>query len=276
MVYTGSRAALGAFPDARRVLLVKDDYVAGAHLIGQDPQRVEEELRRAVEAADAVVAVSPVLRDRLRRFGVEAEVIPAGCETVPGPVAAAPDGRAPRAVFLGGLSPRVLPEHLQAVLDAGLELVVLGELRRNFPEGRQLSALRAVLEHPRVQWRGAVGPELVTEVMRTVDVGLVPYDASSFNAASFPLKILEYLAAGVPVVSTPLPALDWLGSDQVHVAADSVQFGELAHEVARNATTAVRMDCRAFAAGHTWERRAEAWLDLLGLCTEGHRTRRAS
>jgi hypothetical protein len=47
--------------------------------------------------------------------------------------------------------------------------------------------------------------------MQHVDVGLIPYDMSiAFNHGSFPIKAFEYLAAGTPVVSTMMPALEGL------------------------------------------------------------------
>lgn len=276
VVYATLSGALDVFPRSRRVLLVKDDYVGGADLLGKDPAVLEDELARAVARADAVVAVSPVLRDRLRRFDVVAHVIPAGCRVTDvggvgqvgqaGPVGmptAAPGSR-PRAVFLGGLSPRVRPEHLAAVLDAGCDLVVVGATARTFPAGERRAALEAVLADPRVQHLGARDQDDVDRVLAGADVGLVPYGTSSFNDASFPLKTLEYLAAGLPVVSTPLPATDWLGAEQITVHEDAVAFGAAAAAAATTATPSVRDACRAFARQHTWERRAAAWLEVLG------------
>jgi glycosyltransferase involved in cell wall biosynthesis len=48
---------------------------------------------------------------------------------------------------------------------------------------------------------------------------------NDYTRAMFPMKFFEYLAAGLPVVSTPLPALSDLG---VHhgVASGPVQFAE--------------------------------------------------
>ncbi|MDT0166888.1 glycosyltransferase [Actinotalea sp. AC32] len=269
VVTTGASASLDTLGARRRVLLVKDDYVAGAALIGQDPAALEAELRRAVGAADAVVAVSPVLRDRLRRFDVEAEVVPAGCVLPDDVPRGAPQGRPPRAVFLGGVSPRVRPELLRSVVDAGCELVVLGRLSLTFPDPAQRAAVEEVLGDPRVDWRGPVGPDVVAAELARADVGLVPYDASSFNAASFPLKILEYLAAGVPVVSTPLPALDWLASPHVAVHEDPATFGAAAAATGAGADESVRAATRAFAADHTWQRRAEDWLAVLGVAGAG-------
>jgi teichuronic acid biosynthesis glycosyltransferase TuaH len=266
MVFTEITAALDVYPGARRVLLVKDDDVAGAPLIGRRPEAVEARLRASIEAADAVVTVSPELRERLRRFGVRAEVIPAGCATGPGRTGPTP-GRRPRAALLGGVSPRVLAGHLSAVLDAGLDLVVLGAQHRTFPDAADRVAVERVLADPRVTWHGHVTADRVWEVLADADVGLVPYADTSFNRASFPLKTLEYLAAGLPVVATPLPALDWIGSDQVHVATDAAAFAGTARDVAAAADARVSDACRADAAEHTWERRAAAWAPLLGIVT---------
>ena len=51
-----------------------------------------------------------------------------------------------------------------------------------------------------------------------MDVGLVPYGMSEFNRWSFPMKALEYLSAGLPVVSTSLPAMQWLDTPFIALA----------------------------------------------------------
>jgi teichuronic acid biosynthesis glycosyltransferase TuaH len=269
VVYNSLSGALRAFPEARHVLLVKDDYVAGADLLGEEPNRIEDELRCAVEIADSVVAVSPVLRTRLRRFGVEAEIIPAGCNILAPAHGHTSAGRRPRAAFIGGISPRISPAHLLAVLDAGCDLVILGGFAREFPSASQRATIDKLLVHPRVDWRGHVEAPEVADVLADVDVGLVPYDASPFNLASFPLKTLEYLGAGVPVVSTPLPAIEWIGSDQIRVEDEAAAFGAAAAAVGRSVTPDVRQACRDDAAEHTWDRRAEQWLSVLGLGSAG-------
>ena len=57
-----------------------------------------------------------------------------------------------------------------------------------------------------------------------MDVGLLPYDFSPFNVGSFPLKTLEYLAAGLPVVATSLPAIRWLDSPHIITADTASEF----------------------------------------------------
>ena len=45
------------------------------------------------------------------------------------------------------------------------------------------------------------------EVLRGADAGLIPYARNELTESIFPMKVYEYLAAGLPVVATPLPAL---------------------------------------------------------------------
>ncbi len=55
-------------------------------------------------------------------------------------------------------------------------------------------------------------------------MGLIPARINDYTSAMFPMKFFEYLAAGLPVVATPLPALEPYGS-VVGLAADAEGFG---------------------------------------------------
>lgn len=116
----------------------------------------------------------------------------------------------------------------------------------------------ALCRHPRVMY---VGPRPFAELpsyFRVIDVGLTPYVDSAFNRASFPLKTLEYLAAGRPVVSTDLPAVRWLDTDLVTVVTDPAAFGTAVREAALDARRPELIRRRQeFASGHSWARRAE-------------------
>ena len=54
--------------------------------------------------------------------------------------------------------------------------------------------------------------------------GLTPYAQSAFNAARFPLKTLEYLAAGCPAVVSDLPAHRCFGAPHVVIADTPASF----------------------------------------------------
>ena len=100
----------------------------------------------------------------------------------------------------------------------------------------------------------------------SADVGLVPYGISRFNIGSFPLKTLEYLAAGLPVVSTPLPGVEWLASDDVRVADGPEAFSAAVRSVlGAGRTESDDRRRREFAAAHSWDRRAAAFAEALGI-----------
>jgi teichuronic acid biosynthesis glycosyltransferase TuaH len=97
-------------------------------------------------------------------------------------------------------------------------------------------------------------------------VGLTPYADTDFNRASFPLKTLEYLANGLPVVSTDLPAVRWLDTDLIEVGTGPEDFASKVREVlSRPFDEAERARRIAFARRHSWTARAEQLLAILPL-----------
>ena len=72
------------------------------------------------------------------------------------------------------------------------------------------------LKLPNVIWTGAVAPEEVPAYMKLIDVGMMPYKQSPYNQAVFPLKLYEFLAAGIPVVGLNLPSTERLKENDVY------------------------------------------------------------
>ena len=66
----------------------------------------------------------------------------------------------------------------------------------------------------------------VADYFMATDVGLYPGDASPYFDAACPIKVLEYSAAGKPVVATDLAELRRLGFPNVYLAApEALAFG---------------------------------------------------
>ena len=117
-----------------------------------------------------------------------------------------------------------------------------------------------------VRWVGGKPFTALPGYLRSIDVGLTPYADTAFNRASFPLKTLEYLAAGRAVVATPLPANDWLGTELITVAADPAAFAaEVAAQLGAPRSDAMAERRRAFARRHSWAVRAATMAGLLDL-----------
>jgi teichuronic acid biosynthesis glycosyltransferase TuaH len=259
---------LDAVPADVRVLYATDDFAAGSALLGVSRRWLERSEARQLRKADLVVAVSEVLAERWRRAGAVTHTVPNGVEAEmyarcdDAPVPADVELPRPLAGFIGHLSHRIDVTLLESVADAGVSLLLVGARQRTLDSPQ----LERLLDRPDVQWVGAKPFEELPSYLGCMDVGLTPYRETDFNRASFPLKTLEYLAGGRPVVTTDLPVNAMLDADLITVASDPVSFAaavrRIAHAPASESDAARR---RAFAAAHTWNARASEMAALIGL-----------
>jgi teichuronic acid biosynthesis glycosyltransferase TuaH len=168
----------------------------------------------------------------------------------------------PIAAVVGQLNFRIDLALLEAVLDRGLSLLLVGPV--DHPERERMTRL---LADPRVQSVGMRPVEEVARYLRRADLGLVPYNHCAFNESSFPLKTLEYLAARLPVVSTDLPATRWLDTPLVAIADDPDGFASAAHRLVGLTSSDVDRTKRwRFAQEHSYAKRAEALLAAIEHC----------
>jgi glycosyltransferase involved in cell wall biosynthesis len=71
--------------------------------------------------------------------------------------------------------------------------------------GPQMTNVRGLNAQPNVHLVDAVPHEEMMRYVVRFDAGMLPYVLDNFTAGIMPAKLKEYLAAGLPVVSTPLP-----------------------------------------------------------------------
>jgi teichuronic acid biosynthesis glycosyltransferase TuaH len=276
----------GRLDGALGVLYATDDYVAGAELMGVSASWLRAQERRALATADVVAVASPQLAAHWAALGADPVLIPNGC-TPPDlhGLALSPADvglPAPVVVLAGHLSDRIDLAVLEAIAAAGYSLLLVGPHNPRF-EPRRFAALTA---RPQVRHTGPVPVAAARAYMAAADVGITPYSNSPFNRASFPLKTLEYLSAGTPVVSTAIPAAYWLLDDvrravpsaagQLVALADGpagfvAAIGQLTggpDQPGRGrgaGSSATSRQCRAFAARHAWPVRAEAMAAAIGI-----------
>jgi teichuronic acid biosynthesis glycosyltransferase TuaH len=250
----------GSCGERLRVWWAQDDFAAGAGLMGQSARRVAAGERARAAGSDLVIAANPDLAARMRDDGHDVELVPYGSDPETfahvehvHPAAGIGLG-SPVAILVGQLNERVDPALLQAVADRGVSLLLVGPTT---PSGAPW--LDVLARRPNVSWVGAQPFADLPSFMAHAQVGLVPYADTAFNRASFPLKTLEYLSAGLPVVATGLPATRWLGAspDLITIADDPTAFaaGVMA-AIEPPLTGAARERRRAFARAHSYDQRA--------------------
>jgi teichuronic acid biosynthesis glycosyltransferase TuaH len=244
------------------VYWARDDFVGGASLLGLHPGNLEATERTVAAAADLVVAASPLVADTWRDRHASVTLIPYGADVESyrdvdrAPVPFDADLPGPVAGFVGHINERMDLRLLEAVADRGHSLLLVGPRDASFEPAR----FEALLRRPRVRWVGPKPTAALPGYLRLIDVGLVPYTGSAFNRGSFPLKTLEYLAAGRAVVATDLPAARWLATDLVTIATGPDEFAaEAGRLLTAPRTPAIMARRRQFAAAHSWAGRAAAF-----------------
>lgn len=259
---------LPSIDTAVRAYWAQDDFVGGAALLGMSPRHVAARERRVSRAADLVIAANPEIAAHWRSRGHHVELIPYGCDAAAFALcddAPSPDDvalPAPVAGFVGHINERIDVGLLEAVVDRGVSLLLVGPRFGTEPAPR----LDALLRRPNVTWVGAKPFALLPSYHGLIDVGLVPYADSAFNRGSFPLKTLEYLAAGRPVVATDLPATRWLDTDLIQIRTDPASFADaVCDAVASRPDPELVARRRCFARAHSWTERATAVAGVLGL-----------
>lgn len=207
---------------------------------------------RVVAAADAVACVSEKVRAGIAAARPDAAVVPNGVAAGRFPAGTAGDSRLagldhPVAVMVGVFDRRID----QALLDAAASVASLVMVGR----------LDGVRVPPGATWLGPVDHAQVPGILAGSDVGLVCYRP---GWAGDVLKIYEYLAAGLPVVSSHAPEPPEVRA-AVDVETDPRRFADRIRASAAGRTRDGDAARRALAALHSWSVRVDQLLRLAGL-----------
>jgi glycosyltransferase involved in cell wall biosynthesis len=171
-------------------------YDAGPRL----RERLEELHAEAADRAALTFAVSPRLAELEREAGRDAVLVPSSADRFP-----APDPSATIvAVSLGHLGRRTDWGILRAVGEAMPELVVLLVGEWHADESGSDPDFQACRALPNLVWLGARSDEEAARLIQCADVGLAPFEASEFNDAGLPNRILKYARQGRRTVAPEL------------------------------------------------------------------------
>jgi glycosyltransferase involved in cell wall biosynthesis len=119
------------------------------------------------------------------------------------------------------------------------------------------------LGRPNVEHLGRIPQDEVTNVYWTSAVNWIPYDTSHpFNKASCPTKIMDALASGRPLVSTPVPECE-LYSEWIGVADTPDAMSKALRRAAKPSGSHSPQAQVRFAKKHTWAHRAEEFRQVL-------------
>ena len=214
--------------------------------------------RQLIDRADVLIAVSQSLAERIAVDGKPILVSPHGVDVRHFGLAMSPDTpipsdaahlRRPIVIFIG---------LVEEWVDTGL----LAHIARSRPDwtllivGRVAVSDRSWMELPNVH---CLGPRPYAELpgyLKAAQVAIMPYHINQQTLHSNPLKLREYLAAGLPVVSVPVPEVERY-SPPVLLGRDPQHFVSCIQQALDQDTPEQRQARFGRVANESWEQRVE-------------------
>lgn len=113
-----------------------------------------------------------------------------------------------------------------------------------------------ISELPSVSLPGEKSYSEIPEWLSRFDVAIIPFKRTPLTEATNPVKVYEILAAGKPLVSVPIPEVESL-APLVRLASTAEEFEKEIAAALTEDDPSLTEQRRAFAHGHTWEKRYE-------------------
>ena len=192
------------------------------HRVLVDEQAADAALQEQVQAALATICVSDPVRDWViaRTEGTRVFTVPNGVNVhriTPQPESPG----APVVTFVGTLKPWhgvdvLLRARAQAHKDWKLRIIGDGPMRAELDDlARSLGV--------DVDFRGAVAPDAIPQHMAGTAIGVAPYPAMDTDSDQYfsPLKVYEYMAAGLPVVASRVGQLPEIMGESAYLVPPS-------------------------------------------------------
>jgi len=191
----------------KRLIYDDRDYVAGWTHSRFSKQLMENRERLCVRQADAVLSTNVLLaRLRMQQGARQVLVVPNGVDLSLFARARQKVPHSPTLIYVGTLSPlwgidlaiKAMPALLHSIPDIRLLIAGAGPAEADL---RALSQALDVTES--VSFLGRLEYQALPAVLAEADVGIATsLPGSEFRKYASPLKLIEYMAAGLPVIAT--------------------------------------------------------------------------
>lgn len=222
--------------------------------------RAKEE--QLMNRADVVFVTSSPLESRLRsRYGSKLHLLRNGVEYdhFQGDFERPDEYRyidGPIAVYIGAVAEWFAPDWISTLAKRREDItsVIIGHSRIDLTELVML---------PNVRILGARPYEEIPAYLAHAELGIIPFKRTKLVDSVSPLKLFEFFAAGLPVVSTRWKELEWLDSPAL-LATDADDFARLAGRVVDERWKKQQgAHFRKYAAQNSWRSRYESAMSVL-------------
>lgn len=260
----------GHYGERLLIYHIVDEYSGYSDLDAERAQSIQRRERELIARADLVLVTSRALLESKRGLNPNTHWVPNGVDyerfaaavaerREPPEIADLPH---PRLVYSGAINDKIDVELLLRVAGAypRAALVLVGPVRMVAPELQQ--GIETLQARANVRFIGQVAVERVPHFCAACDLGLLPYRYNVWTQHIQPLKMYEYLACGLPVVSTDIPAVRD-EADVIHVEKDAEGFVQAIGAALESDHPFARAERQARAAHNTWRQRVERISELV-------------
>ena len=255
------RAIRQLVPQMVQIYYCFDDFIEYPGFNPQHWKTMEQEL---FETVDGVIFTSrDLLENKKRQESLPSLYLPHGvdyehfaCEkTEKVPIEALEKIKKPIIGFFG-------------TIDTWVDISAIAYLAKRFPQcsfaviGRSVVSLTPFEGLENIHFLGQFPYSVLPQYAHYFDVGLIPFVMNDLTKAVNPLKLMEYYAIGMPVISTRLPDIvDVPGP--LYFADTHEEFGDRLDEILHSDLSALRQQAQEVARQNSWAVRAESFMQFV-------------
>lgn len=214
--------------------------------------------KRLIEKSDLVITTAEKLYQDKKRYNANTHLIRHGVDFD---------------LFASALDPKTEePEDIRdlphprigfyGLIHEWIDLKTVEAIARAHPEwsivliGKVSTDADFLKEYTNVHFLGQRPYRSLAGYCKAFDVGIIPFVVNALTVNVNPIKLREYLAAGLPVVSTRLPEIEPYG-EVVHLAATESEFIEGIEKALQETGPDWVARRQKAVAGETWQARVE-------------------
>lgn len=144
------------------------------------------------------------------------------------------------------------------LLSEWVDLTIIESLAKTFPSysivliGDMVVDVSILRSYSNIHLVGNVPYNDLPSFAVKFDVGIIPFKINELTAAVNPLKLIEYLAMGLPVVTTPMHEVEKF-KDYIYIANNSFEFTRMVDEAINSNATVMVEKRRKIASNYSWE-----------------------
>ena len=126
--------------------------------------------------------------------------------------------------------------------------------------GPELVDFKLLKRQKNIKFFGLINHEKIPETLSNFNVGIIPYKVNLFTNSIYPLKLNEYLAAGLPVISTGIKTIsefDRTHPNTIKIIKNKNHFVELLNKIKKKKIHLNTNRLKLIAKQNTWDKKFE-------------------